>query len=551
MPPLTYRRRRAPAADGAALIDPPPGDIPALLESNHRLAIAGTFDCQGLSRPELQKRARGELLAAALAFTGEYLDVAFAKDVTATTRFVLAGHQPELFHAGVWFKNFLLSAAGARPRAVAINLIVDTDTVHSTTIRVPVRSGQQVAIENVAYDAPGQGLPFEEQPLIDKWLFNSFAERVLAAYNTCLVPGCEPYRLLVEDLWRAATGYAEQAGREAKLGLLIARARHWQEWQLWLSTLEVPLSSVARTSGFRWFALHLLAHLPRLRKIYNAALAEYRLVNHIRSAAHPVPALQRDDDWLEAPFLLWTKENPRRRHAYVLERRDSLILSDRGDLRLTLDLGRDGRPEKAIEQLAAAEARGIKLRPRALITTMYARLVLSDLFIHGIGGAKYDELTDAIIRRFFGVDPPAFATATATFRLPIERPQVTIEDVREVGQTIRNARYRPEALLNDPRVKSDAALREQLAAYAADKREYLARHDLRRCSHNVFARLDAINRAMHDLLRPIEQELRAEQAERLAQLKQAQLLGSREFSFVLFPSEILPARLLDLCKVLS
>jgi len=67
----------------------------------------------------------------------------------------------------------------------------------------------------------------------------------------------------------------------------------------------------------------------------------------------------------------------------------------------------------------------------------------------------------------------------------------------------------------------------------------------------VFDRLDAMNRAMHELLQPIERELRAEQVELAAKLKQAQLLGSREFSFVLFPSEILPARLLDLCKVLS
>jgi hypothetical protein len=228
--------------------------------------------------------------------------------------------------------------------------------------------------------------------------------------------------------------------------------------------------------------------------------------------------------------LLWTKENPRRRHAYVLERRDSLILSDRGNVRLRLDLGRDDSPERAVEQLAAAESRGIKLRPRALITTMYARLVLSDLFIHGIGGAKYDELTDAIIRRFFGIEPPAYVTATATFRLPIDRPQVTIEDVREAAQTIRDARYRPEALLHNARVKNDAALREQLASLAADKRDYLARHDLRRCLPEVFARLDALNRAMHELLQPVERELRREQAERVAHLKHAQLLGSREFS---------------------
>src|SRR5207248_7394239 len=96
---------------------------------------------------------------------------------------------------------------------------------------------------------------------------------------------------------------------------------------------------------------------------------------------------------------------------------------------------------------------GIKLRPRALITTMYARLVLSDLFIHGIGGAKYDELTDLIIRRFFSIEPPGYITATATFRLPIDRPNVSLDDLRRSVQRLRDLRYRPESFLSDARIR--------------------------------------------------------------------------------------------------
>ena len=50
---------------------------------------------------------------------------------------------------------------------------------------------------------------------------------------------------------------------------------------------------------------------------------------------------------------------------------------------------------------------------------MFARLFLCDLFIHGIGGAKYDQMTDAIIERFFGFAPPDYLTVTATAKLPI------------------------------------------------------------------------------------------------------------------------------------
>jgi hypothetical protein len=228
-----------------------------------------------------------------------------------------------------------------------------------------------------------------------------------------------------------------------------------------------------------------------------------------------------------------------------------MVLTDRRDVKLVLDLSRNGLADNAVQKLSAAEAQGIKLRPRALITTMYARLVLSDLFIHGIGGAKYDELTDLIIRRFFGIEPPSYVTATSTFRLPIDRPHVSLADVRQSAQRIRDLSYRPESFLNDPSAKHDAHLSAKLTALAADKRAYLDQHDLRRCSPDVFNHLDSINRAMHDLLQPVEHELRAQHAELIALARQSQLLGSREFSFVLFPAEKLSAQLLALSKTIS
>ena len=69
--------------------------------------------------------------------------------------------------------------------------------------------------------------------------------------------------------------------------------------------------------------------------------------------------------------------------------------------------------------MAELAGRGIRLRTRALITTLFARLFLGDLFLHGIGGAKYDQVTDLLVERFFGVKPPGYMTLTATLRLPI------------------------------------------------------------------------------------------------------------------------------------
>ena len=62
-------------------------------------------------------------------------------------------------------------------------------------------------------------------------------------------------------------------------------------------------------------------------------------------------------------------------------------------------------------------ARSVRLRTRALTTTLFSRFLLGDLFIHGIGGAKYDELGDEIARRFFGIEPPGFLTVSMTLWL--------------------------------------------------------------------------------------------------------------------------------------
>jgi hypothetical protein len=180
---------------------------------------------------------------------------------------------------------------------------------------------------------------------------------------------------------------------------------------------------------------------------------------------------------------------------------------------------------------------------------MYARLVLSDLFIHGIGGAKYDELTDEIIRRFFGIEPPGYLTATATFRLPIERPQVTVEDLRQIVQRIRDLRYRPESFLGDPLLAREPAIGQSLESLADEKRHYLASHRLRRGTREEFLGLDQINRAMHDLLRPVEEHLRREHSRLIEDVRRARLLGSREFSFVLFPEDYLVPRLLELSRI--
>ena len=51
--------------------------------------------------------------------------------------------------------------------------------------------------------------------------------------------------------------------------------------------------------------------------VYNEAVREYRRLYRIRSASHPVPDLAVEGEWQEAPFWIWSQENPRRKRLFV------------------------------------------------------------------------------------------------------------------------------------------------------------------------------------------------------------------------------------------
>jgi hypothetical protein len=434
---LNHRRLRAPRENGAALVDPPFSSVEALVEENVRRRQTARYDFQGRRLDALVAQSRRELVDEARRYTSAYRDVAAAAGDPAGKIF-LAGHQPELFHPGVWFKNFGLGTLGARHDATAINLLIDSDTVRTTACRVPSGSASEPAVESIDYDQPGPAIPHEERRILDGALFADFGRRAAAAIAP-LVP--EP---LLREFWPLAVARARE---NPNLGECLAQARHRWEERWGLATLEVPQSRVCQLEAFYWFTAHLVANLARFREVYNAAVGEYRRVNHVRSTAHPVPDLAREGDWIEAPFWIWRKEDPHRRRLFVRRRGDEFLLADRAGVEIALPLADGGDGARAVQRLAELPGEGIKLRTRALATTLWARLVLGDLFLHGIGGAKYDQLTDLLIGRFFGLEPPKFLVLSATLQLPIPRRRFTPDEARDVDHRLRELTYHPERCL--------------------------------------------------------------------------------------------------------
>ena len=516
----------APREDGAKLIEPPVSLAGDMVRSNKRGLAAANYDLQGRSLQQLAAEAREQLLAETLQFTRSYRDVALPAKASAV---YLAGHQPEMFHPGVWYKNFVLGRLAEQHKAVAINLVIDSDAVKHVALRVPGGSITQPRVESIAFDRTVGAAPFEQRDIADRELFSSFGERVQKQLRPLVAdPIVNKYWPLVMARSRATNN----------LGACLSQARHQLEGQWGLQSLEIPQSRVCDLPAMQWFIAHLLAHLPRLWEVYNAALAEYRRQHKLRSAAHPAPDLAADGEWLEAPFWVWSANDPRRRHLFVRSRADELVLSDRAGFEASLSITPEGDARAASAQLLALAERGVRIRTRALITTLAARVLLGDLFLHGIGGAKYDHVTDRLIADFFGLEPPGYMVVSGTLHLPVSHQPARSDDLLQLKHRIRELEFHPEQFVGQSSETGSTA-DGGAADWIAEKRRWIATEATPETARDRCRAIRRANEAMQPIVEPVRREWTAEADQLSEKLRGEAVLASREYGFVLYPELLL------------
>ena len=449
---------------------------------------------------------------------------------------VMGGHQPDLFHCGVWFKNFLLSDIAKTTGAIAIHFLVDNDLCRSTGIRAPVSVATSGGTRmwrdrSVFYDSPRDPIPWENCYLKEPTLWNSFPDQVRKQMP---VMRGEP---LVDRLWEYSKSEAKIG---APLGYLLSRSRHRLEADLGLMTLEVPLSQLVSTPEFARFSLHLLNELPRLHEIYNSELAQYRKSHRIRNHAQPLPDLDRVDQWFETPWWYYPAGSPVRFPLWACRHGDDLILTNRQDWKVTIS--KPAGCDAAMDQWLGVLSAGVCLRPRALLTTMYARLICSDLFVHGMGGARYDQLTDRIIQRFFGIRPPPVVQATATLHLPLEDVAVEFlepsdQKVAALQQQLREFQSNPEAGLRLGANAMSTGLQEELQLLRMERESLLSNIPPKGEKWEWHTKMKRLNDKLSELAKPSVEKIQAELNHLLSIQQQRSTVLSREFSFCLFPLE--------------
>jgi hypothetical protein len=384
-----YADWKAPAGDGEHLIWPaPPRLLQDTLQNAKLLGLAHAARIQNVPLPELRQRLRNWL--------GHRDD---AGPLVAT------GHQTELYHPGVWVKNALIQLAAEKLGGQAYHVAVDTDEPKHLSLRWPGGAPEPLTDSPAAaswsglLDAPSPAhLTSLERSVANAaagWDFEPVAGRFLGSLK----------RLSLED--------------ELKLAPAITNALHALDWQLGLRHHALVFSPTTRSEPYLVFVHHILARAGAFAADYNAALASYRTANKIKTQGRPMPDLNASDDECEVPFWLDVLSSGERFRASVVRMGDRWGLRSprsRDDI-FVFDPSADGW-DAAGRLLLWLRRNDVRLSPRALTLTMLLRLLVADQFVHGIGGGRYDQVTDELIARHFKLEPPRFAVTTATLFFP-------------------------------------------------------------------------------------------------------------------------------------
>jgi hypothetical protein len=430
-----------------------------------------------------------------------------------------------LAHPGVWVKNISTAVLARRHGGIGLNLVVDNDLVNTRSIAIPVGTREEPRLTTAAFDQNVGIAPWEEAEINSLETFENFGRGVSETIRELW--GFTP---LIEPAWAPAIAAAKETGCLIS-GLTAVRVD--LERRNGLGNCESRISRMAQSTAFLHFVRHLAAHAEAFCEAHNRRLAEYRRLNRVRSHSHPVADLAADGERFELPLWVWRQGDRVRQRVFAGKQGERITLFN-GAAEF-VSFAANGSDPRHLDPLRALADQGIRLRPRALTTTLFSRLVVADVFLHGIGGAKYDELSDAIGNDFFGIEMPEFITLTGTWRLPLGAAfDSAKEDWLRAQRQLRDARHNAERIAD---LDSDSLVAEKRQLVGELDRLRQPGRSTRRQRRQIAARIRMVEESLAKAVADRVPAFLVKRTHAEQQIAANRILKNREFAAVLHPAE--------------
>ena len=528
-----------PKKDKERFVEPAYEDIPGLINLNKERFQSYDFNINGIPFSQFREQVRSDTLKKAGEYSEKFLSLCSNLNIAGTENLscikdsytpgkaiIQTGHSPTLAHPGVLIKHSLMNSIVKKVNGIGINMVVDNDAGNDNCLNIPDINGSDSSVEKIKYHPGLRNLAFEEIRYTDPTQLLGFQESVLKSLHN-------------PDMKRTFDNFMNVAiklsGETLQFSDLFTFARNAFLTRFGVSNLEVPVSLISEIDTFLNFFLHITANAKSFVDIYNAKLREYRKLKRISSKANPLPDLMEKGFVVEIPFWMWKRDEPRKSLFASIANNNRISIICENKIVEHFDFDGRSRSTKNLEKLRMLISNGIKIRPKAIANTMYSRMFFSDLFIHGIGGAKYDLITDEIIREFFGAEPPEYATISATLHLPYKPFDTSKEDVNALKQVIKDMGYNPDRYASDE-IMEDAEMRSMVS----EKKELIVKvsHDTKE-KHLTFDRIKQINSLMREKISPLIKEKEKEMEDLEKKLIYNSIVTNRDYPFCLYPKLML------------
>jgi hypothetical protein len=414
------KQLKLPEEKGIIFTRPTYSDWIHLMHSNSK--AVRKFDTQQ-NRKELVKLAKKYTLK---------LD-AKKPDQESFEKVIVTGHQATWHHCGILAKNALTCRFATETHGVGIHLVLDHDDC-DTEFLLPQKKHGLFGFKKIKLETENQNTALEARPAPP-------TEKIKLMLNQ--IAKDKQDRLCI-SIW---TEFLNKRLRTLYTFKNIAELITYLQAQIYavlgVDLLYLPVSHLSQSTCFLRFVLSIMNDAPNFARIYNQAL-KHSNNKSFRDLRELI--INQDKKRVELPFWLISQRGNRSTLFIKSIRNQNFIFGTQTRILGRINPTQELQIPKQFDE--TLKKYGYCLRPKAIPLTLFVRLYLADWFVHGLGGAKYEAITNSIIEKYYHLKKLHFGIATATLTMPLTDCKTTgYKATAELKQKLRALRFNPERFI--------------------------------------------------------------------------------------------------------
>lgn len=462
---------------------------------------------------------RNELLMVA----AEYTKRVTGKVPNLPTDHVIAtGHQAVWHHCGILAKNYVAQVLAEQIDGCCLHLVLDHDIYDTEFALARESGGGEILIDEISIEDERRSIPLEFRAAPAFEQLQHFLDSIKGSdhdFSNAVWQECDKHWFPGDACLNVAdTVTSLQSALYSSLGIEM---------------LYLPVSMMSESDSFMAFVISIMRDAGTFANVYNDALEHQEGYGSGRSVKLIKPLnIDSEKMVVELPFWLVTSSGERFTLNVLNERSERITFGTDSNAGSSFSLAGDLEPVEALRECLAAG--NFRLRPKAVALTLFIRLNLCDFFVHGVGGAAYEAITDRMIEGYYGFNIPHYGVATASVPLSMryQRDEEFVEP-EELKAKIRKMRVSPECFMEDSSVE------EPIVKCMVNVKHKLIKvsHDTNLSSierRSAWSKIRRVNERLVQYARPSLIQVR-EQLTFACQQKN--VLSNRNFFFGFFPKE--------------